>query len=121
LDRVLGLFPELRDRLQQPAGQLSGGQQRMVTLGRGLMPEPRLLLLDEPFMGLSPKLVTRFCNSFRDLARSGITLLISGQHIRRVLKIAEQAHILEDGKIIRSGVGLKLLEDEHLQEILFLS
>jgi len=121
LARVLGVFPELRDRLRQPAGQLSGGQQRMVTLGRGLMPEPRLLLLDEPFMGLSPKLVTRFCNSFRDLARSGITLLISGQHIRRVLKIAEQAHILEDGQIIRSGVGIDLLEDQHLQEILFLS
>ena len=93
----------------------------MVTLGRGLMAEPRLLLLDEPFMGLSPKLVTRFCNSFRDLARAGITLLISGQHIRRVLKIAEKAYILEDGRIIRSGVGVDLLQDRHLQEMLFIT
>jgi branched-chain amino acid transport system ATP-binding protein len=64
--------------------------------------------------------VTRFCSSFRELARAGITLLISGQHIRRVLKIAEKAYILEDGKIIRSGAGMDLLQDRHLQEILFI-
>jgi branched-chain amino acid transport system ATP-binding protein len=119
LDQVLRIFPELRDRMHFQAGLLSGGQQRMVTLGRGLMPGPRLLLLDEPFMGLSPKLVNRFCNSFRDLARSGLTLLISGQHIRRVLKIAEQAYILEDGRITCSGAGAVLLQDRRLQEILF--
>ena len=72
-------------------------------------------------MGLSPKLVNRFCNSFRDLARSGVTLLISGQHIRRVLKIADKAYILENGKITRSGAGVDLLEDQHLQDILFIS
>jgi branched-chain amino acid transport system ATP-binding protein len=121
LDLVFRVFPELRDLRQQSAGRLSGGQQRMVTLGRGLMSEPRLLLLDEPFMGLSPKLVTRFCSSFRELAQAGITLLISGQHIRRVLKIAERAYILEDGKITRKGVGTDLLEDRHLQEILFIT
>jgi branched-chain amino acid transport system ATP-binding protein len=121
MDLVFRTFPELRDILKQPAGQLSGGQQRMVTLGRGIMSEPRLLLLDEPFMGLSPKLVNRFCNSFRDLSQAGITLLISGQHIRRVLKIAERAYTLEDGKITRSGLGTDLLEDPHLQEILFIN
>jgi branched-chain amino acid transport system ATP-binding protein len=121
LDLVFRIFPELRDLVQHPAGQLSGGQQRMVTLGRGIMSEPRLLLLDEPFMGLSPKLVNRFCNSFRDLAQTGITLLISGQHIRRVLKIAERAYILEDGKITRAGLGTDLLKDHHLQEILFIN
>jgi branched-chain amino acid transport system ATP-binding protein len=121
LDLVFRVFPELQPLVRQPAGVLSGGQQRMVTLGRGLMAEPRLLLLDEPFMGLSPKLVTRFCNSFRDLARAGITLLISGQHIRRVLKIAGTAYILEDGRITRSGVGVDLLKDRHLQEMLFIT
>jgi branched-chain amino acid transport system ATP-binding protein len=121
LDQVFRIFPELRDLVRQPAGQLSGGQQRMVTLGRGIMSEPRLLLLDEPFMGLSPKLVNRFCNSFRDLGQTGITLLISGQHIRRVLRIAERAYILEDGKITCSGLGTDLLQDQHLQEILFIN
>lgn len=119
LERVFGVFPELREKIQAPAGLLSGGQQRMVTLARGLMSEPRLLLLDEPFMGLSPKLVTRFCNSFRDLRRSGITLLISGQHIRRVLNIAESAHFLKSGMIVCSGVGVELLTNRHLQDILF--
>jgi branched-chain amino acid transport system ATP-binding protein len=121
LDQVFRIFPELRDIVKQPAGQLSGGQQRMVTLGRGIMSEPRLLLLDEPFMGLSPKLVNRFTNSFQDLSQTGITLLISGQHIRRVLRIAERAYILEDGKITCSGLGTDLLEDAHLQEILFIN
>lgn len=121
LDLVFRIFPELRDLIKQPAGQLSGGQQRMVTLGRGIMSEPRLLLLDEPFMGLSPKLVNRFCNSFRDLSQAGITLLISGQHIRRVLRIAQRGYILEDGNITRSGAGADLLEDQHLQEILFIN
>ncbi len=119
LARVLEVFPELGPRLSQPAGLLSGGQQRMVTLGRGLMAIPKLLLLDEPFMGLSPKLVNRFCNSFRSLSRSDITLLISGQHIRRVLMIAERAYILEDGAVTCSGAGPELLQDRRLQEILF--
>lgn len=119
LDRVLGIFPELKERLQAPAGVLSGGQQRMVTLARGLMSEPRLLMLDEPFVGLSPKLVQRFCDSFRDLRQAGVTLLISGQLIQRVLNVAEKACVLEKGRIIRSGTGPQLLRDPHLEDLIF--
>ncbi|RJR44239.1 MAG: ATP-binding cassette domain-containing protein [Deltaproteobacteria bacterium] len=118
LERVCQIFPELKDRLRSPAGILSGGQQRMVTLGRGLMSAPRLLMLDEPFMGLSPKLVQRFCDSFRDLRQAGVTLLISGQLMQRVLNVAEKAFILERGRSTFAGTGPLLLKDPHLQEII---
>jgi branched-chain amino acid transport system ATP-binding protein len=118
LERVCQIFPELKDRLRAPAGILSGGQQRMVTLGRGLMSAPRLLMLDEPFMGLSPKLVQRFCDSFRDLRQAGVTLLISGQLMQRVLNVSEKAYILEKGRITLSGTGPRLLQDPLLQEII---
>jgi branched-chain amino acid transport system ATP-binding protein len=119
LELVFGLFPELRDRLREQAGILSGGQQRMVTLGRGLMAESRLLLLDDPFIGLSPKFVKLFCNTFRFLRQNGMTLLIAGQHVRRILNVADAAFLMEDGTITLTGSGPGILHHHHLQQILF--
>jgi branched-chain amino acid transport system ATP-binding protein len=119
LELVFGLFPELRDRLREQAGVLSGGQQRMVTLGRGLMAESRLLLLDDPFIGLSPKYVKLFCGTFRSLRQNGMTLLIAGQHVRRILNVADAAFLIEDGTITLTGSGPGILHHHHLQQILF--
>ena len=119
LELIFELFPELRDRRQDRAGILSGGQQRMVTLGRGLMAEARLLLLDDPFIGLSPKFVKRFCGTFRNLRKSGMTLFIAGQHVRRILNVADIAFLIEDGTITLSGPGPGILHNYHLQKVLF--
>jgi branched-chain amino acid transport system ATP-binding protein len=119
LEMVFGLFPELRGRSSDLAGILSGGQQRMVTIARGLMAGARLLLLDDPFLGLSPKFVKQFCKTFRTLRQSGMTLFIAGQHVRRILNVADFAFLLEDGTITLSGPGPGILQDHHLQEILF--
>lgn len=119
LRMVFDLFPELREKKQSLAGTLSGGQQRMVTLARGLMAGARLLLLDDPFLGLSPKIVKRFCDTFRTLRQCGMTLFIAGQHVRRILNVAELAFLIEDGNITLTGPGAQVLHDNHLQEILF--
>lgn len=119
LEQVFCLFPELKSKRQTPAGALSGGEQRMVTLGRGLMAGARLLLLDDPFLGLSPKIIRRFCDTFKKLRRSGMTLVIAGQHVRRILNVADQAYLVEDGTITLTGPGPEILRHHHLQQILF--
>ncbi len=119
LAAVLDLFPELTSRLHSRSGALSGGQQRMVTLGRGLMSGARLLLLDDPFLGLSPLIVKRFCDAFRVIRRSGVTLFIAGQHVRRILNVADLAFLIEDGTITLSGPGTEVFQNAHLQQILF--
>lgn len=116
---VYGLFPELHQRERQLAGRLSGGQQRLVVLARALMAEVRLLLLDDPFLGLSPKYVKIFCDAFRILRRQGVTLFISGQHVRRILNVADLAFLIEEGRITLSGSGSELLANHHLQRTLF--
>jgi branched-chain amino acid transport system ATP-binding protein len=116
---VYGLFPELSLRQKNSAGKLSGGQQRMVVLARGLMAGAKILLLDDPFLGLSPKYVKIFCDVFRTLRRQGMTLLISGQHVRRILNVADLAFLIEEGKITLTGSGPELLRNHHLQQTLF--
>jgi branched-chain amino acid transport system ATP-binding protein len=116
---VYELFPELEERQRERASTLSGGQQRMITLGRGLMAGARLLLLDDPFLGLSPIIVRRFCEAFRTIRQSNVTLFIAGQHVRRILNVADLAFLIEDGNITLSGSGSEIFGDAHLQQILF--
>lgn len=116
---VYELFPELEERRGERASTLSGGQQRMITLGRGLMAGARLLLLDDPFLGLSPIIVKRFCETFRTIRQSNVTLFIAGQHVRRILTVADLAFLIEDGNITLSGAGSEIFQDAHLQQILF--
>lgn len=119
LDFIYQIFPELLQRQKIKAGTLSGGQQRMVVLARGLMAGAKILLLDDPFLGLSPKYVKIFCDVFRTLRRQGMTLLISGQHVRRILNVADRAFLIEGGRITLSGTGSELLQNHHLQRTLF--
>ncbi len=116
---VFCLFPELEEKKRQRAGALSGGEKRMVTLGRGLMAGARLLLLDDPFLGLSPKVVRRFCSAFQKLRKSGLTLLLAGQHVRRILRVADVAFLIEDGCVTLSGPGPEILRNHHAVQILF--
>ena len=117
--RVFELFPELAAKKDALAGVLSGGEKRMVTLGRGLMSGAEFLLLDDPFLGLSPKIINRFCDAFRSLRQRGSTLFIAGQHVRRILNVAEAAMLIEHGGITLTGSGADVLKDRHLQQILF--
>lgn len=116
---VFDLFPELTEKRQTRARFLSGGEQRMVTLARGLMSAGRLLLLDDPFQGLSPKSVERFSHAFRSIQKAGVTLLIVGQHVRRILKVSDWGLLMEGGRITVSGPSEELLRNPHLLKILF--
>jgi len=119
LSFVFEIFPVLADKRYQQAGTLSGGQKRMLTVARGLMSGARVLLLDDPFLGLAPKDVNNLCNTLKKIRRHGITLLMAGQHVRRILNVATKAYLLEEGKITLSGSGDHLLGHPHLQESLF--
>jgi branched-chain amino acid transport system ATP-binding protein len=115
MERVFSLFPRLFERQQQTAGLLSGGEQQMLALGRALMGLPRLLLLDEPSLGLAPKIVESIFAILAELHREGMSLLIVEQNVHAVLSLVQRAYILEGGRIVGEGDGKKLLEDDHIQ------
>jgi branched-chain amino acid transport system ATP-binding protein len=119
LTMIFDLFPELRNRKETRARFLSGGEQRMVTLARGLMSGAKLLLLDDPFQGLSPKSIERFSEAFGTLRANGVTLFLAGQHVGRILALSDWGFLMENGAISLSGPSREFLQDTHLQQILF--
>ena len=115
LDRVLATFPRLRERLRQYAGTLSGGEQQMLAIGRGLMAEPRLLVLDEPSLGLSPLLVEEMFGLVARLRAGGLAVLLVEQNVAQSLEIADRAYVLENGTHVMAGVAADLRDDPGLR------
>lgn len=116
LDYVYGLFPRLKERARGLAGNLSGGEQQMLAIGRALMARPRLLLLDEPSMGLAPILVQEIFRTLRDINQAGLTIFLVEQNVRQALKIADRAYVIETGNIVLSGTGRELLVNPRVQQ-----
>jgi len=116
IDAVFARFPGLAERRAQLAGSLSGGEQQMLAIGRALVARPSLLLLDEPSLGLAPKLVTRIFLTLRELRSEGKTILLVEQNARQALQVADNAYVLERGRIVLSGSGESLLNTPQVQE-----
>jgi branched-chain amino acid transport system ATP-binding protein len=114
-ERVLEIFPRLRERLQQKAGTLSGGEQQMLAIARALMSRPRLLMLDEPSLGLSPILVQTIFGVIREINASGTTILLIEQNARQALSVANRGYVLEVGKIVYSDTSVNLMASEAVR------
>ncbi len=115
LDRVFELFPRLHERINQSAGTMSGGEQQMLAIGRALMAKPRLVLLDEPSMGLAPMFIQQIFSIMSEINAQGTTVLLVEQNAAQALKRADSAHILETGEIVRSGTGAELAGDDSVR------
>ena len=116
VEEVYALFPRLKERNSQIAGTLSGGEQQMLAMGRALMSHPKLLMLDEPSMGLSPLLVDQVFDIIKDLHRNGITVLLVEQNAGKSLAISDRAYVLENGQIVLSGTGAELMASEEVKK-----
>lgn len=116
MEKVFELFPILYERQHQEAGTLSGGQQQMLALGRGLMSLPKLLILDEPSLGLAPVLVKQIFDKIKEINDDGVTVLLVEQNVVQTLKMCSRAYVLENGRITMEGRGEELLNDPHVKE-----
>ena len=116
LEEVLHIFPRVQERLGQYAGSLSGGEQQMVAIARGMMADPKLLVFDEPSLGLSPLLVQQMFDIIRDIAKHGVTVLLVEQNVFKTLRLANRGYVLENGSIVLAGTGEQLLSDPHVKQ-----
>jgi len=115
-DRVFGLFPRLLERKKQVAGTMSGGEQQMLAIGRSLMSRPKLLMLDEPSMGLAPMLIQQIFSIITEISQQGTTILVVEQNAKQALSRSDRAYVLETGNIVKSGTGPELLDDPSVRE-----
>lgn len=115
LERVFDLFPRLAERRNQPGGTLSGGEQQMLAIGRALMARPRMVLLDEPSMGLAPKLVAQIFSIVEQINRQGTTILLVEQNAAQALRRADRAYVLETGRVVKTAAAAELLDDESVK------
>jgi branched-chain amino acid transport system ATP-binding protein len=115
LERVYTLFPVLRERRRQIVRALSGGQQQMVAVGRALMTSPRILMLDEPSLGIAPQLVRAILDALIEINRAGVGIFLVEQNVQAALRLAHRAYVLEAGRIVTEGAGAALLQDEHIR------
>jgi branched-chain amino acid transport system ATP-binding protein len=116
MDRVFTLFPRLAERKSQLGGTMSGGEQQMLAIGRGLMANPKVLLLDEPSLGLSPLLVKNIFDILREINRQGMTILLVEQNVYQSLHIANRGYVLETGRVVLTGTGAELLDNAHVKK-----
>ncbi len=116
LERVYELFPRMKERRRQVAGTLSGGEQQILAMGRALMSSPKLMMLDEPSMGLAPILVEQIFDIIKELHKAGTTILLVEQNAQMALSVADRGYVLETGKIVTSGTGAELLDDESVKK-----
>jgi branched-chain amino acid transport system ATP-binding protein len=115
LEFVYRLFPQLKERRQQAASTLSGGEQQMVAIGRGLMSNPKILMLDEPSLGLAPVLVDEVLDTVRKLKEEGMTILLVEQNVREALDLADRGYILQTGRIVGEGTGAELMASDQVK------
>jgi branched-chain amino acid transport system ATP-binding protein len=116
IEWVYGLFPRLRERRKQAAGTLSGGEQQMAAIGRGLMALPKLLMFDEPSLGLAPILVQDVFEIVKRINEQGVTVLLVEQNVRQTLALCDRAYVLENGRVVLQGTGKELMADNHVKE-----